>query len=104
MTEAELDAAIAVHQAAIAWLRELKCVAVAPPVSPAQLVDHLETPNDLIKAADAAALARRAKPTIGAWCRKNAIDGEKGFAIKLGARWYVSKSRLLKHLGDPRAI
>jgi hypothetical protein len=102
MTEAERDAAIAVHQAEIARLREVKCVAGAPPVS---LVDHLvETPTDLIKAAAAAALARRAKSTIGAWCRKNAIDGQKGFSIKLGARWYVSKSRLKKHLGCPRAI
>ena len=104
MNADEVDAQIATLEATIEWLRELKRVAVAPPVSPAQLVDHLSMPNDLIKAAAAAALARRAKPTIGAWCRKNAIDGENGFAIKLGARWYVLKSRLLKHLGDPRAV
>jgi len=104
MNNAEIDAQVEALETTIEWLRGQKRAAVAPPVSPAQLADHLDMPNDLIKAAAAAALARRAKPTICAWCRKNAIDGEKGFAIKLGARWYVSKSRLLKHLGGPRAI
>jgi hypothetical protein len=60
-----------------------------PPIAPPQLVDQLEMPNDLIKAASAAALARRAKPTICAWCRKNAIDGERGFSIKIGAQFYI---------------
>ena len=101
MNADEIDEQVRVLEATIEWLRGLKRVAVAPPVSPAQLVDHLSMPNDLIKAAAAAVLARRAKPTICAWCRKNAIDGNAGFAIKIGTRWYLSKSRLLKHLGGP---
>jgi hypothetical protein len=72
----------------------------APPVAP---LDS-DLPNDLIPAAAAAAIARRAKSTIGAWCRANAINGEHGFAIKMGARWFVSRSRLLKHLGVRQAI
>ena len=47
----------------------------APPVAP--LDSGL--PTDLIPAAAAAAIARRAKSTIGAWCRANAWDGVDGF-------------------------
>ena len=95
MTDHDIDAAIATHEAAIDALRGLKLARApdAPPVAPAQAVEHLEMLTDLIEAGAAAALARRAKSTVGAWCRKNAIDGEKGFAIKLSARAGTSRSR-----------
>jgi hypothetical protein len=75
----------------------------APSVEPAQ-PEPVDYPTDLIPAGAAAALARRAKSTVNTWCRKNAIDGDAGFAIKLGSRWFVSKSRLLKYLGAGQAI
>ena len=68
----------------------------APPVAP---VDP-GPPDDLIEVGAAAALARRSKTTMAAWCRENPIDGEAGFAQKIGARWFVSKSRLLRHLAS----
>jgi hypothetical protein len=75
----------------------------APQVAPAP-VDSSELPKDLIEVGAAAALARRAKSTVAAWCRKNVIVGEVGFAVKLGSRWLISKSRFLKHLNVRRAI
>ena len=100
MNADEIDAQVAVLEEMIEWLRGLKRVAVAPPVSPAQPVDDLETLTDLIHAGDAAALTRRAKSTVAAWCRSNAIDGERGFAVRIGSRWFVSKGRLLQHLAS----
>jgi hypothetical protein len=98
MSDGELDEQIAALEKAIEILRGLKHAPDAPPIAP---VDPM---SDLIEAGAAAAIARRAKSTIGAWCRANAIDGANGFAVKIGARWFVSKSKLLKHLGTSQAI
>jgi hypothetical protein len=78
-------------------------LADAPQVAPAP-ADPFELPRDLIEIGAAAALARRAKSTVAAWCRRHPFDGQAGFAVKLGSRWLLSKSLLLKHLGIPRAI
>jgi len=56
--------------------------------------------KDLISSAEAADLVRRAKSTLNTWCRENAINGNEGFAIQIGPRWFVSKSRLLRHLAS----
>jgi hypothetical protein len=56
--------------------------------------------KDLISAADGADLARRAKSTMNTWCREHAINGEAGFARQIGKRWFVSRSRLLRHLAS----
>ena len=92
------------------WMEQLRAalpgniaaVPDAPPVAPAQLVEQI--PKDLIKAGAAAAIARRSKQTMTAWCRRHAFNGVDGFAVKLGARWHVSKSRLLKYLSTGQAI
>ena len=68
----------------------------APPVAPVDL----GPPDDLIEVGAAAALARRSKVILAAWCRENPIDGADGFAQKLHSRWFVSKSRLLRHLSS----
>ena len=54
--------------------------------------------KDLILAADAADLAHRAKKTMNAWCRRHPISGEVGFALQIGRRWFVSRSRLIRYL------
>jgi hypothetical protein len=100
VTDSEIDSRVAVLEETIAWLRGLKGVPDAPPIAP---VDPMEL-SDLIPAGAAAALARRAKSTVAAWCRSNPINGDSGFAVKIGARWFVSKSRLLRHLGISQAI
>jgi hypothetical protein len=56
--------------------------------------------KDLIPAGEAAEIAKRAKPTMNTWCRKHAIDADRGFAIQIGGRWFVSRSRLLLHLAS----
>jgi hypothetical protein len=56
--------------------------------------------TDLIPIGEAADLAKRAKSTMGRWCRANKIDGDKGFARQIGKRWWVSQSRLLRHLAS----
>jgi hypothetical protein len=56
--------------------------------------------RDLMPAADAAKIALRAKPTMRTWCGKHKINGEAGFARQIGSRWFVSKSRLLRHLAS----
>jgi hypothetical protein len=56
--------------------------------------------TDLMPAADAAKIARRAKPTMNEWCRKHPIRDKSGFARQIGKRWFVSKSRLLRHLAS----
>ena len=84
--------AIAAAQAAFDRLR-------APTEAPLNdRPDHGLT--DLISSAAAARLARRAKSTMNSWCREHAINGDAGFAIKIGTRWFVSKSRLLRHLAS----
>jgi hypothetical protein len=57
-----------------------------------------EYPDDLIPAATAAGVARRAKSTLASWCRSNVSDGDMGFAYRIGGRWFVSRGRLLRHL------
>jgi hypothetical protein len=56
--------------------------------------------KDLIPAADGADIAHRAKKTMTAWCKKNPIAGDAGFALKIGSRWLVSRSRLIRHLAE----
>jgi hypothetical protein len=116
VSDPEIDAQIAALEAAIEVLRGLKRVPDAPPTAPVDPgssggsarcpsapVDHgpdgLEL-NDLIEVGAAAALVRKAKSTVASWCRSNAISGADGFAVKIGGRWLVSKSRLLKHLAS----
>jgi hypothetical protein len=59
--------------------------------------------KDLMPAAEAAALARVAKTTMATWCRKNQVFGDTGFAVRIGARWHVSRSRLIRHLAADRS-
>ncbi|MBW5434555.1 hypothetical protein FXB41_07120 [Bradyrhizobium canariense] len=54
--------------------------------------------KDLIPSGEAADLVKRAKSTMSKWCRDNRIEGERGFARQIGKRWFVSKSRLRRHL------
>jgi hypothetical protein len=54
--------------------------------------------TDLMPAATAAALALRSKGTMAAWCRRHQIIGEAGFSVRIGARWFISRSRLIRHL------
>jgi hypothetical protein len=68
------DRAVLMERLRAALAGNVAAVLDAPPVAPAQPVDHLETLTDSIQAGDAAALARRAKSTIAAWCYTNAID------------------------------
>jgi hypothetical protein len=58
--------------------------------------------TDLIPAADGAELAHRAKSTMNTWCRKHPINGGEGFAQQIGTRWYVSRSRLRRHLKNTK--
>jgi hypothetical protein len=75
------------------------CAHVGAPPSP--VIDRPDLGlKGLIPSGEAAELARRAKSTMTNWCRANKIDGEKGFAQKIGSRWFVSKSRLLRHLAS----
>ncbi|MET3965434.1 hypothetical protein [Bradyrhizobium sp. S3.9.1] len=102
MSEEEINSQIAAHRAAIEALQRLKLTRApdAPPTAPVDQGPPGVELSDLIEAGDAAAIARRSKVTIAAWCRENPINGEAGFAVKLGARWSVSKSRLLRHLAS----
>src|SRR6202035_1950787 len=77
---------------------KLSAISARPPAAVGELPD-LEI-KDLISAAEGAILARRAKSTMNNWCRANAIDGEKGFAARIRKRWFVSRSRLLRHLAS----
>jgi hypothetical protein len=56
--------------------------------------------KDLIAAAKGAELAHRAKSTMNSWCGKHPVTGDAGFAVKIGSRWFVSRSRLIRHLAD----
>jgi hypothetical protein len=100
MTDTEIDKQVAALQATIEWLRGQKRVPDAPPVAPLDPGPPGLELSDLIEAGDAAALVRKAKSTVASWCRSNAISGADGFAVKVGGRWLVSKSRLLKHLAS----
>jgi hypothetical protein len=59
--------------------------------------------KDLIPAADGAVIAHRAKKTMVAWCKKHPISGDAGFALKIGSRWLVSRSRLIRHLTEVKS-
>jgi len=54
--------------------------------------------KDLMPAAAGAELAHRSKGTMTAWCRRHQIVGDAGFSVQIGARWFVSRSRLIRHL------
>jgi hypothetical protein len=58
--------------------------------------------KDLMPAAAGAELAHRSKGTMTAWCRRHQIVGGAGFAVRIGGRWFVSRSRLVKHLADSK--
>lgn len=91
MTNEEVNELVAHLETVIDRLRAL----CAPQTDPDDLPDR--GMNDLIPAADGADIARRAKPTMNAWCREHPVDAG-GFAVKIGERWFVSKSRLVRHL------
>jgi len=95
---ADLEAAV-VKDVAVAAAR-LRSIARAPgPQARDERPDKGMT--DLITVTEAAKLAHRSKKTMNAWCRQHPICGEAGLAVKIGKRWLVSRSRLLRHLVEP---
>jgi hypothetical protein len=103
MTNAEIDEKIAQALELLEFLRALKRAPISgcADAPPKAIEDPLDLGiKDLIPAAEAAVLVKRAKSTMRTWCRANKIDGDEGFARQIGKRWWVSKSRLLRHLAS----
>ena len=98
LDQLDRDRAALMERLRAALADDLGSVPNAPTV--ATQADDFKMPDDLIPAAAGAALARRAKSTLANWCRSNAFDGRKGFAYRIGARWFVTRSGLLKHLSS----
>jgi hypothetical protein len=93
----DLQASVARELAAACdWLRAVS----ARPATKAEKPPIDFEIKDLMPVGDGAALARRAKPTMSAWCRSNPIHGDRGFAVLIGKRWFVSRSRLMRHLAS----
>ena len=90
MNEAEIDAAIAVHEAAIETLRSLK--RVVHPTGP---------PGRFITPGQASRICGRSESQIRRDCQDNPLD-RGGFGLKLGGRWLVEEWRYRTMRADAR--
>lgn len=55
-------------------------------------------PIDLVPAAEAARIGRLSKTRIRALCASNLFCDGKGFAVKVGKRWFVSRRGFQKFI------
>ena len=90
MTASEIDAAIAVHEAAIETLRCMK-----------RVIQPMGAPGRFITPGQASRICGRSESQIRRDCQDNPLDCG-GFGLKLGGRWLVEESRYRTMRADAR--